>query len=120
VNGFADTTTPFELSEQALCLSDEDLDRLLKSLAQLDLRDAEAVAGQIAALRLAGGVIGLTPTEAEIAALVSALSVLAADARPLGPALMRLASICTDNGIHSESGSELGEALTRGQRAAGV
>jgi hypothetical protein len=120
VNGFADTTRQLELSEQALCLSDEDLDRLLESLARLDLRDAEAVAGQIAALRLAGGVIRLTPTEAEIAALVSALSVLAADARPLGPALTRLASICIDNGIHSEPDRELREALARGKRAAGV
>jgi hypothetical protein len=118
VNGRADTTRQFELCEQALCLSDEDLDRLLAAFARLDLRDAEAVAGQIAALRLAGGAIRLTPTEAEIAALVSALSALAADERPLGPALMRLASICTDKGIAGESGRELEEVLTSGKRGA--
>jgi hypothetical protein len=116
VNGCADTVRQLELREQTLYLSDEDLDRLLEALARLDLRDAEGLAGQIAALRLADGVIRLTPTEAEITALVSAL----ADARPLGPALMRLASICTDNGIPGESGRELGEALFRGQRGAGV
>jgi hypothetical protein len=99
VNGSADVTRQLALREQALYLSDEDLGRLLDALARLEARDAEAVAGQIAALRLADGVIRLTPTEAEIAALVSGLSLLAADARPLGPALMRLASICTENGV---------------------
>ena len=120
MNGCADTTRQFELCEQALSLGDEDLDRLLGALARLDLRDAEAVAGQIAALRLAGGAIRLTPTEAEIAALVSALSVLAADDLPLGPALMRLASICTDEGIAGESARELEEVLTSGKRGARV
>jgi hypothetical protein len=119
VNGCADTVRQLELREQTLYLSDEDLDRLLEALARLDLRDAEAVAGQIAALRLADGVIRLTPTEAEITALVSALSALAG-ARPLGPALVRLAPICTDNGIPDESGRELGGALFRAQRGAGV
>lgn len=112
--------TQLELREQTLELSDEDLDRLLGALARLDLLDAEAVAGQIAALRLAEGVIRLTPTEAELAALVSALSALGADAPPLGPALVRLASICADRGLPGDSGREPGEALTRGQRAAGV
>ena len=51
----------------------------------------------IRSLRLADGVIHLTPTEAEIAALESALAALAAEGRPLGPALLRLASICADD-----------------------
>jgi hypothetical protein len=90
------------LREDVLSVDDEELARLLDALDQLDLRDAEAVAGQIAALRLAGGVIGLMPTEAEIAALELALAALAAEARPLGPALSRLASICADEDPSSE------------------
>ena len=83
----------------------EELGRLLDALVLLDLREAEAVAGQIAALRLAGGVIALTPTEAEIGALELALAALAVDARPLGPALSHLASICADDGPSLEERS---------------
>jgi hypothetical protein len=109
-----------DLREQALSLSDEDLDRLLDALARLDLRDAEAIADQIAALRLVDGVIDLTPTEAEIAALESALAALAADARPLGPGLTRLAEISADHEIPGASGVEVGQAVTSDQRHTGV
>jgi len=85
------------LREQVVCVGDEELGRLLEALARLELRGAGAVADQIAALRLAGGVIRLTPTETEIAALELALAALAAQARALGPALSRLASICADD-----------------------
>ena len=92
----AGTTRQVALREEVLCVGDEELGRLLEALAQLELRGAEAVADQIAALRLAGGVIRLTPTETEIAALELALAALAAEVRALGPALSRLASICAD------------------------
>lgn len=82
------------LREDVLSVGDEELDRLVEALSRLELRDAEAVAEQIAALRLAGGVIGLMPTEAEIGALELALALLAAEARPLGSALSRLAAVC--------------------------
>jgi hypothetical protein len=86
-------TTQLAVRDEVLSLRSDELDRLLEALVGLDLRDAGAVAEQIRALRLAGGVIRLTPTEAELAALELAL---AGEARPLGPALLRLASICAD------------------------
>jgi hypothetical protein len=97
VTGSADAALQLVVREEVLSLRGEELGRLLEALARLDLRDAEAVADDIAALRLAGGVIRLTPTEAELAALERALAALAAEARPLGPALRRLASVCADD-----------------------
>ncbi len=94
MNASAAATRLLALREETLSVGDEELDRLLEALARLDLRDADAVAGQIAALRLADGTIHLTPTEAEISALELALMTLAAEARPLGPGLARLASVC--------------------------
>lgn len=94
VNAPTGATRRLALREDVLCVDDEELGQLLEALRRLDLGDAEAVADQIAALRLAGGVIHLMPTEAEIGALELALAVLAAEARPLGPGLSRLASIC--------------------------
>jgi hypothetical protein len=90
----AGATTQLVVREEVLSVPDDELDRLLEALARLDLRDAEAVADEIAALRLAGGSIRLTPTEAELAALELALVALAAEPRPLGPTLRRLASVC--------------------------
>ena len=80
---------------EVLSVGNAELDRLLEALGRLDVRAAEAVAEHIAALRLAGGEIRLTPTEGEIAALGSALSTLAAEAPGLGPGLARLASVCS-------------------------
>jgi hypothetical protein len=84
-------------------LEDEEVGLLIETLARLDVRDGEALADQIAALRLAGGEIRLAPTEAEIAALNSALSVLVAEAQPFGPALGRLASMCAVDGATGET-----------------
>jgi ABC-type transport system involved in cytochrome c biogenesis ATPase subunit len=97
VNASAGATRRLAVGEDVLPLDDEELGRLVEALAGLDLHEAEAVADQIAALRLAGGVICLTPTEAEIAALELALEALMDEARPLGPALSRLASICAED-----------------------
>lgn len=80
---------------EELSIGDAELDRLLDALDRIDLHDAKAVAEHITALRLAGGEIRLTPTEGEIAALERALTTLAADAHALGPALSRLASVCS-------------------------
>jgi len=74
-----------------LSLRGDELGRLLEALVRLDSREADAVAEQIAALRLAGGVIRLTPTEAELAVLELGLAALAEDP-PLGGELMRLAA----------------------------
>lgn len=81
--------TRIALRGEALSLDDAEIGRLLGALAELDLAGAEAVADQIAALRLAGGEIRLTPTEAEIAALELALAALAAETL-LGPGSSRL------------------------------
>lgn len=94
------------LGGQVVALSGDELGRLLRALAGLDLRDAEAVGEQIAALRLAGGTIELTPTEAELAALRLALGGLADGTEEISPALLSLAAICAEG--------ELGEALRRG------
>ena len=83
------------LRGEVLSVGDAELDRLLEALVRLDLRAAGAVAEHIAALRLAGAEIRLTPTEGEIAALGVALSTLAAEALVLGPGLARLASVCS-------------------------
>jgi len=102
VTGSADAPMQLVVREEVLDLRGEELDRLLEALARLDLRDADAVADDIAALRLAGGVIRLTPTEAELAALARALAALAAEVRPLGPRLRRLASVCAGDGPRTE------------------
>lgn len=97
-------TTQLAVREEVLSLRADELGRLLEALVRLDLRDADAVGDQITALRLAGGVIRLIPTEAELAALELALATLAAEARPLGPTLLRLASICGDDHRLDERG----------------
>lgn len=93
----AQKTAQLVVREELLDLPAAELDRLLDALAQLDLRGAEAVGEQITALRLAGGVIVLTPTEAELAALEGALAALAEEPERLGPALLRLAGLCADH-----------------------
>jgi hypothetical protein len=103
LNASAGATRRIALRGEGLSLGDEELGRLLEALARLDLRDAGHVADQIAALRLADGVIRLTPTEGEIAALEVALAALAAEERPLGPALTRLASLCAEDGPAGEA-----------------
>jgi hypothetical protein len=93
----ARVTTQLTVREETLSLDGEELDRLLEALARLDQRDAGAIAEQIRALLLAGGVVRLTPTEAELAALELALVALAEDAPSFGPSLLRLADICADD-----------------------
>jgi hypothetical protein len=82
------------LREEAVPVRGDELERLLDALARLGQRDADAVAEQITALRLVGGVIHLTPTEAELAALGLALAALAEDGGSFGPSLQRLADDC--------------------------
>jgi hypothetical protein len=102
VNASAAVTRQLVLCEETLSVDDEELRRLLGALARLDLRDADAVADQISALRLADGAIRLVPTEGEISALELALAALAGEERPLGPVLARLASICVEAGSPDE------------------
>ena len=85
-----------EVGEDGFVLSGHELDRLLGALGRLEPGDAETVREQIAALRLAGRVIDLTPTTAELAALRLALQLLAEGVEPLSPALLQLFEICTD------------------------
>ncbi len=80
-----------------LSVRSDELDRLLDALARLDLREAESVGEQIAALRLVGGAIRLTPTEAELAAIQLALAVLAEQTQPLSRAFLHLADLCADD-----------------------
>jgi hypothetical protein len=74
-------------------LDQGDLDRLLAALGGLGLQPAATVRDDIAALRLAGGVIDLLPTEAELSAVWLALAA-AAELAPLGPALLQLQTLC--------------------------
>jgi hypothetical protein len=84
-------TREIALGKDVFAVTAGELELLLASLRRLDSRDAATVAEQIAALRLAGGVIGLTPTEAEHAALRQAL---AEERQPLTAVLLRLACLC--------------------------
>lgn len=92
----ASATTRLTVRAEAVPVRDDELQRLLNALARLGQRDADAVAEQITALRLVGGLIHLTPTEAELATLKLALAALAEDSRPFGPNLRRLAADCAD------------------------
>lgn len=89
----AGQTTRVAFDGEVIELSGEELDQVLQALAGLGLREAESVAEQIAALRLAGGTIDLVPTEAEVAALGLALRALGTR-REHGGTLARLAAIC--------------------------
>lgn len=100
----ASAVTQVTVRDEAIPVRGDELQRLLDALARLGQRDADAVAEQIAALRLSGGVIRLTPTEAELAALELALAALAENDRSFGPNLRRLAADCADE-------SPLAEAL---------
>jgi hypothetical protein len=77
----------------AVALLPVELERLLQALAALEDHDATCIAEDIVAMRLAGGVIQLFPTEAELAALRRAL-VADEERELLGLALLRLARIC--------------------------
>jgi hypothetical protein len=90
----ASATSRLTVREDAVAMRGDELEQLLDALARLGQRDADAVAEQITALRLAGAVIRLTPTEAELAALTLALAALAEDGRSPGPSLQRLAADC--------------------------
>jgi hypothetical protein len=85
--------TSLAIRDEVLLLRADELDRLVEALGALGGNDAGAVAEQIRALRLAGGSIRLTPTEAEIAAMGSALA-LAEEGRSVGSELRRLCSVC--------------------------
>jgi hypothetical protein len=85
--------TSLAIRDEVLLLRADELDRLVEALGALGGNDADAVAEQIRALRLAGGSIRLTPTEAEIAAMGSALA-LADEGRPVSAELLRLSSVC--------------------------
>lgn len=69
-----ETRTELSLGDESVELTSGELDRLLLALTRLELREAVAVGEQIAALRLAGGAIRLTPTPAELAAVERALA----------------------------------------------
>jgi hypothetical protein len=85
--------TSLTIRDELLLLRADELDRLVEALGALGGNHAGAVAEQIMALRLAGGSIRLMPTEAEIAAMGSALA-LADEGRPVGSELLRLSSVC--------------------------
>lgn len=89
VNGAA--ARQLALGEELLTLSPRELEQVLAGLRRLETRDAATVAEQIAALRLAGGVIRLTPTEAELTALGHAL---AEETQPLSDVLLQLTGLC--------------------------
>ena len=57
------------IGTEAVCVGDEELDRLLAALAALDVPAAASLRDEIVALRLAGGPVQLRPTEAELEAL---------------------------------------------------
>jgi hypothetical protein len=105
VSAFAVQTTRVALAGKLIALSSDELDRLLLALAGLELRAAEPLAEQIAALRLAGGTIDLMPTEAGLAALRLALAALGERGEPI-PGLARLAASCGD----AASGHGIGAA----------
>ena len=100
----AEETTRVVLDGEVVVLGGDELEQLLQTLAGLEPRAAESVAEQIAALRLAGGTIDLTPTEAELAALRLALEVIAGS-KETGPGLVRLAAICGVDGTSAAIGA---------------
>jgi hypothetical protein len=83
-------STALVLGEEIISLGSGKFERLLRALLGLGQRDAAVVREQIMALRLLGGVIRLTPTEAELAALEVVLAGLADDEPQLGSELKRL------------------------------
>lgn len=85
-----EATTVIAIGDDLVTVSPDELEELLDCLRRLDDRDAAAVADDIAALRLVGGVIRLTPTEAELAALHDAL---ADESQPRSEVLARLACL---------------------------
>jgi hypothetical protein len=101
VDTVSETTRQVALGEELLALSSGELEQVLAGLRRLDTRDAAAVAEQIAALRLAGGVIRLTPSQGELAALRHAL---AGEPQPLSAVLLRLARLCAradESSVHA-------------------
>jgi hypothetical protein len=87
-------TTRIALGDQVIALSAGELDPPLMGLGWPDIRGAATVGEQIVALRLADGVIRMTLTKGELAAVALAL---ADEAEPLGPALLGLARLCADD-----------------------
>jgi len=94
VRASSDITARLTVGTEMLSVRVDELDRLVDALARLDLREAESIGEQITALRLLGGAIHLTPTEAELAAIQLALAVLAEQTQPLSLAFLRLAHLC--------------------------
>ena len=93
--GDNNSRTVLAVGEDSVSVTSLELDRLQEALARLEQRDADAVREQIGALRLLGSTIGLTPTQAELAALEAARASLAD--QPLEPQQMRAVTANTDD-----------------------
>jgi hypothetical protein len=76
-------STTLAVGEEIVSLRPDELERLLEALARLKQRDADAVREQIGALRLLGSTIRLSPAEAQLSTLKTALASLADE--PLEP-----------------------------------
>jgi hypothetical protein len=102
------------LGADSVSLEPAELDRLVRSLRQVDAPGADAVAEEIAARTLTGHV-ELCPTEAELAALLEALVRLRAGARDQQglPALLDLVRGDSRQATREGGGREVVEPVVR-------
>jgi hypothetical protein len=89
-----DSPIRLEVGLESVVLQPAELDRLIGALGRVEADGADAVREQIAALRLVGRVIDLSPTESELEALRLALAVLVDDEEALSETLLALVEIC--------------------------
>jgi hypothetical protein len=94
VRAAGETHAQIAVDGETFLLEAADLDRLLIGLRRVDRHDARQVVEQISALRVAGGVIRLSLTIAELRTVDHALLALGAEPAPVTQALERFARFC--------------------------
>jgi hypothetical protein len=88
--------TEITIGRGTVAVRQDELDRLLRALGELEHQGAASIADEIGALRVAGVRIHLLPSESEIQALLGAIAVAEPISRSPGSSLARLKALLTD------------------------
>ena len=89
--------TEITIGRGTVAVRQDELDRLLRALGEIEHPGAASVKDEIGALRVAGVRIHLLPSRAEIDALLAAIAVAEPISRSPGSSLARLKALLQDD-----------------------